>query len=236
MTAISQIALFKQELARTWSKFQSLNYFERSGVCAVFASLFLLPLWEGWSSRQQVEMQNLYYSASAGNLESVRELSRHTLPGSTRWLEKLADDRDADAHSRVAAIDSLLEKRFADPGRIAPLLWIRVPFVVRDEASLWFMKRGCTQDCIRMALDSLHALWNGRATLEMQLDVNAKGTRADDDEYTQQLLQKTEANYLALLKNAPCTCRRYLRSDYSADQGFSARVENQLGTACVDRS
>lgn len=179
-------------------------------------------------------MQNLYYSASTGDLESVRELSGHRLPGSTEWLERLADNHNAEPQARASAIEALVGRRSADPRRIAPLLWIRVPFFVRDEAAQWFLKRGCAEDCARITLNSLHALWNGQLTIEAQLYADDHSAARGSDNDVLKLMNRTEANYIALLNAAPCLCDKRLRLDYSMDPAFAKKVMEQLTTKCVN--
>lgn len=214
-----------------WCRFKQLTALERSIVCVVAVLLLAAPVWRWWSYAQQWEMQTLYNSAMTGNIVSVRSMSHQTFSQSTEWLEKLAEDRNADPYARVAAIEELMDKRSATKRRIVPLLWIQVPYVVRHEAALWFKKRGCDEDCTRMALDCLHSIWGGKATLEMQLS-NGEDRNHSPDDIAEDLRNRTESDYISLLSSAPCTCHRYLQSDYAADREFAGRVEGKLTASC----
>ena len=159
----------KQEANAQWEKFRSLSWLRKLAVVGLALLLIAVPCWHAWQNARKSELRVLYVSAYSGNLESVKKLSSYKLSGGTTWLERLARDRDADAYAPVAAIDQLTGSCSLNSRGLVPLLWIDVPFVVRHESAHLFATRGCDDDCIRMSLDSLHAMWAGRPPLEAQL-------------------------------------------------------------------
>ena len=77
-----------------------------------------------------------------------------------------------------------------------------------------------------MSLDSLHAMWAGRPTLEAQLAQELPELK--DDDIVVQLRATTEADYLRLLNSNPCTAFRLLTADYSGDAHFIGKIESNL--------
>ena len=214
----------REEAKHIWQKFRSLRPAQRFGVVAASLVLIALPCWRIWQNARNSELELLYDSAFTGNLESVKRLSAYRFSDGGFWLERLARDRNAEAYARVAAIQNLAQMRSANSHALVPLLWIEVPFVVRDESFRFFLKRGCDRDCIRMSVDSLHALWAGHPTIEAQ---NEPLQRRDDPQITE-LRKTTEADYLTLLNSDPCTAISTAKADYSSETAFIAQLQSSL--------
>ena len=117
-------------------EFRSLGLVRQIGIVAVALFLVAVPSWRWWQTARNGELQLLYASALTGNLESVKKISSYRLSGGTAWLESPARDRNADAYARVAAIDQLTDSRSLNRRALVPLLWIDVPFVVRQKVHI----------------------------------------------------------------------------------------------------
>jgi hypothetical protein len=217
-----------EEMRKSWTRFCSLSPLKRFGIVAVTLFLLGAPCWRAWQNARDGELELLYNSAFTGNLESVRKMSADRLFGGTEWLERLARDKYADAYARVEAIKRLSENHSASPRPLVPLLWIEVPYVVRHETARFFVVRGCDDDCIRMALDSLHAMWAGHLMLEAERSPDTREWGADEKKLTADLRASSEADYLTLVNSNPCAALRIFGTDYSIDVSFGTKLRTAL--------
>lgn len=213
-----------QELRESWLRLRSLSAVKQVAILAVALFLIGAPCWRILQDARSGELELLYNSAFTGNLESVKKLSSYRLFDGTDLLERLARDRDADAYARVAAIKELSDHRFANPRPLVPLLWVDVPYVVRHETAQFFLSRGCGDECTRMSLDSLHAMWTGHPMLEAELPPIRGLQGADDKKLIADLRGSSEADYLRLLNSNPCGALRILGTDYSSDPAFASKL------------
>lgn len=182
---------------------------------------------------QREEMSALYAFASGGDLENVKRLSEYPSPEAIHWLERLAQDQNAAADSRTAAIAALASKPSLNRAALSTLLYIDQPFVVRHAAAEALQQRGCDDHCISATIRGLHAIWKGQPAIEVGLFAveHAYGVQGDsklEAKIDAELKAKTEQDYWRLLENNPCAGRNALKADASAEPAFVEYVQSKL--------
>jgi hypothetical protein len=208
---------------------KSLKYV-RTITLILFIGVFAYaPFWYAGRMAQRKELQALYLSASGGDLESVKRLTRLHSSDATEWLETLAEDRNAFAESRAEAVTALGERHLSDSGVIARFLWIEQPFVVRHAAANVFKRHGCDGICISSVLYALHAISTGAPTAESRLLAQNPVLGVQVDSVVNKLTNQSEDDYVSLLNKDSCLTRRLLERAYASESAFVTRVTTKLG-------
>ena len=193
-------------------------------------------LWWQHDAKQKKELYLLYTYACADQRDSFERLSKITSSAATRRLQQMAIAREQDcvASMRVAAIKELVRRGLSDGHELHSLLKIDQPFVIRHVVAEAFAQHGCDRECLATTLESLHAISQGQATLEMRLQPELEGYLKDLEairksrQDLQNLQQETTTDYFRLLSSDPRATRQILRSDYSADDQFIRYIEKSL--------
>ena len=186
------------------------------------------PYWYVHRLNERKQLEELYYSAAGGHVNSVTQLEAKHSAAAMRWLESLAQAPQAFSDSRVEAISAIGRADRLDSEALAPLLWIEQPFVVRHATTQVFRARGCDTVCRSAALFALHAISQGQLTAEMRLAQNPSLEPDAAKRYASDLLAQGEADYLMLLRSDPCAARSQLHSEYRSEKGFIENVSASL--------
>ncbi len=209
-----------------------LRQLRRIQVVAVgvgIAAMLLANTWFAVRHLREQENERLFTSASSGDLLSVGELARRN---AVTWLEKVAQNRNAFADSRVAALEALDERASINSDHLAVLLLIGQAFVVRHRTAAIFDKHGCDEVCLSATLRSLHDLWAGRLTLEAQQTVTHPppypSPDSDGTKVVEELRAITERDYLGLLNKDPCAARTVMAREYVGEVGFTENLNRRL--------
>ena len=190
-------------------------------------------LWWMTRANRTQKLNDLYASATGGDLDSVRRLNEFSFSYAGPWLQALADNRTAAPDSRVAAIKTLASNAPFDRSRLLPLLQIDQPFVVRHAAAEVFEQNGCGDACISAALHALYTIWRGDPAFEVGLSaVEQKyGVHADPKlkaNLNAELRANTERDNRALLDSNPCAALETLKKDYGSQSAFIEGVQAQV--------
>lgn len=201
-------------------------------VVGFVASIGGTVWWIARANRTQ-RLNDLYASASGGDVDSVRRLNEFSFSYAGPWLQVLADNRTAAPDSRVAVIKVLASNAPFDRTRLLPLLQIDQPFVVRHAAAEVFEQNRCGDACISAALYGLHTIWRGDPAFEVGLSaVEQKyGVHTDPQlkaSINAELRAKTEKDYRVLLDSNPCVVHNVLRRDYGSEPAFLEGVQAQV--------
>jgi hypothetical protein len=178
---------------------------------------------------QNRKLQTLYAYASGGDLNRLKLLADDPSPEAQEWLEKLAQDRTAFAEARVAAIKSLVGRPRIDHTSLNPLIQIDEPFVVRHATAEFFEQHGCSESCVGTTLQALHAIWQGKPTLEMKPDPRAQAYGISPrPDLTSSLRKQSERDYLEVLGSNACAAQKILTRDYSSESEFVIYVREKM--------
>jgi hypothetical protein len=212
-----------------WRNVRNLKQI-RIVALVVFCAVFVAgPLWEAQRVSQRKELKALYLSAHGGDLDSVRRLAEHHSAEATGWLGQVAQDQNASANARAAAIAALGKKTWLDSEGLARLLWIEQPFAVRRAAADVFRQRGCDDVCLSAALYALNAMWSGAPSAENRLAAEYPASRSQSEPVIARLRGASENDYVDLLNKNPCAARKTLTTIYSSQSTFVGYVESKLG-------
>jgi hypothetical protein len=221
--------LVADEIKILWMKVRSLRRIQLAALLIWCAAFLGGPLWWGFQVAGRNELKALYFAASGGDLSSVQRLSEHNSSGAQAWLERLAQNRNVVADSRVAAISALGKRHSIDSETLAPLLWIEQPFVVRHATAGVFEQRGYDDVCVSATLYALHAMWAGQTTFEMLLSTERPDLTPEMNETVLRLRTQSEQDFLKLLNQDACRTRNTLKTDYPSDAAFVESVQTKIG-------
>ena len=174
-------------------------------------------------------------AAKAGNPAAVASIAHDNSSDASSFLANLAQDRNADADVRVAAIDGLGSRKTLRSDALAVLLSIREPFEIRQATADVFARRGCDDTCVSATLYALYELWSGQPPMEMTLATEADPKfRPKLLELARQFHESTMTEYTALLRQNACTVANLLRTDYARqeDAAFAAEIRTKIG-GCI---
>jgi hypothetical protein len=211
---------FTNEKFQTWWPFAL-------ALVGIVASLF----WYRWEVARKQELNVLSSWGAAGHLESVRRLSEIDSAEARKRLQALAEDDQATADGRVAAINALGSKHSFDEASFSALLRIEEPFSVRHAAASVLAQGKCGETCVSASLTALDFILQGKPTLEMTLPLPPES--AEQEAISKKILEKlhkeSAQDYLALLKSNPCVTWKVARRDYADDEALLDELKPQVG-------